>query len=77
MEVDKMVKFNDKIIIDEKTIMAIYGEFNITTGHCSLYFNPIDTTIIKDNKEEVQKQVEKFKIKLKENMTSEGFLYTI
>ncbi|HID0767947.1 TPA: hypothetical protein ACXDAZ_002476 [Clostridium botulinum] len=77
MELDKIIKFNDKITIENRMVMAIYGEFNITTGHCNLYFNPLDTTTIKNNKEEVQKQVENFKAKLRDNMTNEEFLYTI
>ncbi|HCL4455030.1 hypothetical protein EJM73_08185 [Clostridium botulinum] len=77
MELDKIIKFNDKIIIEDKMVMGIYGDFNITTGHCSLFCNPLDTTTIKNNKEEVQKQIEKFTTKLRENMMSEGFLYTI
>lgn len=77
MELDKIAKFNDKITINEKVVMAIYGEFNITTGHCAIYFNPLDLNTIKENKEETQKQIESFKTKLKENMTNEGFFYTI
>ncbi|EQB4340367.1 hypothetical protein ACYJ2U_001739 [Clostridium botulinum] len=70
-------KFHEEIIIDDKVVLAIYGDFNADTGHCSLYFNPLDTENIKNNKEEVEKQIQSAKTELNKKMTNEGFFYTI
>ncbi|BAO04875.1 (p)ppGpp synthetase I, SpoT/RelA [Clostridium botulinum B str. Osaka05] len=72
-----IVKFNKEIKLEDIVVMAIYGEFNKTTGHCNIYYNVILIDKIKENKEEVQKQIDDFKEELKETVVNEGFLYTI
>ena len=77
MDIKRLIKFNENIVINGQIVMAIYGEIDKTTGHSSIYLNAIQIEAISQNKEEVQLQIDNFKTKLKENMVSENFFYTI
>lgn len=70
-------KFQEEIIINDKVVLVMCGDFNADTGHCSLYFNPLDTNAIKNNKEKVEKQIQSAKTELNKKMTNEGFFYEI
>lgn len=68
MEFNEIVKFNNVVKIEGADVVDIYGDYNKTTGHLSYYVNPINIELIKNNKEEVQKQVESFKTEIKNKM---------